>query len=158
MRLSWQRLIGIASGVFGGGIAAATVVRICTVGLRGTLGSWDIFWICGWVSLLLAVPLYAGRAWARRVLLLTSYCMFVGLAILLALLLSKKPLSSAELAHPCLRPLVLLFGMISFITPPAFILAVLHHSDVRRAFRSRSASNQAMQPTASARKASLSGD
>ena len=144
MRLSWARLIGIVSGTFGAGAAATTVVQLCTVGLRETLVSANIFVICGWVSLLLAAPLYAGREWARRVLLLTSSCVFVGFAILVILLVSKKPLSPPELAHPYLRPLTLLCGTISFLTPPVFILAVLHHSDVKRAFRSRNASNHAM--------------
>ena len=148
MRLSWERLIGIASGTFGSGIAAATVVRLCAVGLQGTLRSADIFGVCGWLLLLLAVPLYAGREWARRLLLLTSYCMLVGFAILLVLLLSKKPLSPSELAHPYFRPLTLICGTLSFLTPAVFILAVLHHSDVRRAFRSRNASNHALEPTA----------
>src|SRR3954469_11086915 len=110
MRLSWARLIGIASGTFGAGIAAATVVRLCTVGLRETLVSGNIFSLCGWVLLLLAVPLYAGREWALRLLLLKSYCMFIGLAILVPLLLSHKPRSPSELAHPYLRPLTLVFG------------------------------------------------
>jgi hypothetical protein len=158
MRLSWERLIGIASGTFGGGIAVATVVQLCTVGLRGTLLSGNIFWLCGWAFFLLAVPLYAGREWARRLLLLTSYCMFIGLAILVPLLVSHKPRSPSELAHPYLRPLTFICGAISFFTLPVFILAVLHHFDVRRAFRSRNASNQAMQPTASPRTASLSDD
>jgi hypothetical protein len=158
MRLSWARLIGIISGTFGAGAAATTVVQLCTVGLRETLVSANIFVICGWVFLLLAVPLYAGREWARRVLLLTSYCLFVGFAILVPLLLSHKPRSPAELAHPYLRPLTLIFGTISFLAPSVFILAALHHSDVRRAFRSRSASNQTMQPTASPGTAPLLDD
>ncbi len=158
MRLSWARLIGMVSGTFGAGAAATTVVQLCTVGLRETLASGNIFVICGWVSLLLAVPLYAGREWARRVFFLRRYCVFVGFAILVPLLLSHKPRSPAELAHPYLRTLTLISGTISFLTPAIFILAALHHSDVRRAFQSRNASNQAMQPTASPRTASLSDD
>src|SRR5882724_8441131 len=154
MTLSWQRLIGVASGTFGAAVAIATAAHISAAGsLRAQTLPGFIALICGCVFLFLAFPLYTGREWARRALLLTTYCVLAVLAIVLLVTVLQQSRSSSASVHPGLRFVMGVCALVSFLTPPAFLLAVLHHADVRRAFQAKDASNQAMQPTAHRRTA-----
>src|SRR5205809_6991333 len=146
--LTWQRLVGLASGTFG---AAVTVAAAAQVSMANSLGPLDrppefIALICGCVFLFLAFPLFTGREWARRALLLTTYCTLAAVAISFSLMLSQQARSPSA-SHPGLSLVIGVCALVSFLIPPAFILAVLHHADVRRAFQGREASNQSLQPT-----------
>ena len=137
MTLSWPRLIGIASGTFG---AAVTVATGAAASAAGSLTMLDrpaqfIPLICGCVFLVLAFPLFAGREWARRALLLATYCSVAALAISFSfLVLQRSGLPSAPVYLVFLRIVIGIGALVSVLTPPAFLLAVLHHADVRRAF------------------------
>ena len=96
--------------------------------------------LCQCAFLVLAFPLYVGRAWARRALLFTAYC------FLIAFVIFESP-SIASRYHGARLPIGLCL-LVATITPYAFFLAVLHHSDIRRAFQSRAASNQTLELTA----------
>jgi hypothetical protein len=147
--LSWQRLIGVASGTFGAAVTTATAAQLSMAGsLRGQTLPELITLICGCVFLFLAFPLFTGREWARRALLLTTYCVLAALAIFLSLTVFQQSRSPSAAVYPGLRFVIGVCAIVSFLTPPAFLLAVLHHADVRRAFQSKNASNQALQPTA----------
>ena len=148
--LPWQRLVGIAAGVFGAPVAVAFAAELSVANsLRAyTLDrpAEFIASVCGCLFLFLAFPLYTGREWARRALLLTTYCIVAALAVSFFLYVYHQSRSSS--AHPGLRFVIGICALVSLLTPPAFLLAVLHHADVRRAFQANSASNQAPQPTA----------
>ena len=151
IRLSWPRLAGIASGVFGASLAVASAAQFwaadsfCGQGLPGFVAS-----ICGCLFLFLAFPLHAGREWARRALLLTTYCVLAAVAVSFSLMVVAQAWSPSA-SHPTLRLLIGLCALVALLTPPAFVLAVLHHPDVRRAFQAQDASNQAMERTADRR-------
>jgi hypothetical protein len=148
IRLFWPRLAGIASGVFGASLAVASAAQFWAAdsfrgqGLPGFVAS-----ICGCLFLFLAFPLYAGREWARRALLLTMYSVLAALAISFSLMVVQQAWSPSA-SHRTLRLLIGLCALVAILTPPAFVLAVLHHRDVRRAFQAQDASNQAMERTA----------
>ena len=136
-RLSWPRLAGIASGVFGASLAVAGAAQFWAAdsfrgqGLPGLVAP-----ICGCLFLFLAFPLYAGREWSRRALLLTTYSVLAALAISFSLMVVQQAwLPSAS--HPTLRLAIGLCALIALLTPPAFVLAVLHHPDVKRAFQAQ---------------------
>src|SRR6266446_1588038 len=98
--LSWQRLIGVASGTFGAALTIATGALLSMAGsLRGQTLS-EITLICGCVFLFLAFPLYTAREWARRALLLTTYCIVVTLAILLSPTVFQQSQSSSVSGCP----------------------------------------------------------
>ena len=142
--LSWQRLIGVASGTFGAAVTIATGAQLSAAGsLRGQTLPELITLICGCVFLFLAFPLYTAREWARRALLLTTYCILAALAIFLSPTVFQQ-LRSPAAVYPGLRFVIGVCALISFLTPPAFLLAVLHHADVRRAFQAKDTSNQAL--------------
>jgi hypothetical protein len=148
--LSWQRLIGVASGTFGAAVTIATGAQLSVAGsLRGQTLPELITLICGCVFLFLALPLFTAREWARRALLLMTYCILAALAIFLSHFVFQQSRSSSASVYPgSIRFVVGICALISFLTPPAFLLAVLHHADVRRAFQAKNASNPALQPTA----------
>lgn len=150
---SWPRLIGIASGTFG---AALTVAMLAEFAVANSLPKHtfatafqQVVLFCGCVFFVLAFPLYTGREWARRALLVLTYCVLGSLAIsLFFAILSYLRMASASV-HPGLRFVIWLCAtLVTFVTPPAFVLAVLHHADVRRAFQTNNASNQSLEPTA----------
>jgi hypothetical protein len=151
IRLSWPRLAGIASGVFGASLAVASAAQFWAAdsfrgqGLPGFVAS-----ICGCLFLFLAFPLYAGREWARRALLLTTYSVLAALAISFSLMVIQQAWAPPA-SHPTLRLLIGLCALVALLTPPTFVLAVLHYPDVRRAFQAQDASNQAMERTADRR-------
>ena len=155
-RLSWPRLIGVASGTFGAALATAFAAQLpMSHSARELQSSVQLVpMICGCVFLFLAFPLYAGREWARRALLATIYCTLAALAISFSLMVfhqSRSPSSS----HPDLRVLIGLCALIAVLTPPGFVLAALHHADVRGAFRANATSNKSLEPTADRRETNL---
>ena len=157
---TWPRLVGLASGTFGTAVTVATAAQVSMANSLGPLNRPPEFiaLICGCVFLFLAFPLYTGREWARRGLLLTAYCIVVTLAILLSPTVFQQSQSSSVSGCPGLCFVIGLCALVSVLTLPAFLLAVLHHADVRRAFQAKDASNKTMQPTASRRTALLSDD
>jgi hypothetical protein len=138
MTLSWQRLIGIASGTLGAATVLGTVAQLSSANSFYALArtSSSIGAGCGCVFLLLAFPLYTGREWARRALLFIIYCIVFGLAIFLSFRVFQQSRLSAVVS-PVLRLFLGICSLVGFLTPPAFILGVLHHADVRRAFQKR---------------------
>ena len=153
---SWPRLIGVASGIFGAALTAAAAAQLSIADSIRVLDRAPQFVpaICGCVFVFLAFPLFTGREWARRLLLLAIYCTLAALAISFSLMVFQQS-QSPSASHPALRIVIGMCALVSVLTPPAFVLAVLHHADIRRAFQATPASNQAMQPTASRRTASL---
>ena len=147
LRLSWPRLIGIASGTFGAALAAAFGAQLPMSNSALPLQSpaLSIPMICGGVFLFLAFPLFATREWARKALLLAIYATLSALTISFSLMVVQR---SATASHTVLRLLIGACALVAVLIPPGFILAVLHHADVRRAFQDPKASNQAMERTA----------
>jgi uncharacterized membrane protein len=146
--LSWQRLIGVASGTFGAAVTVATGAQLSMAGsLRAQTLPGLIASIFGCVFLFLAFPLFTGREWARRALLLATYSVLAALAISFSFMVVQQVRSSSA-SHPALRLLIGACALVALLAPPAFILAVLHHADIKRAFRTKDASNQSLQPTA----------
>src|SRR5438552_10256380 len=90
IRLSWPRLADIASGVFRASLAVASAAQFWGAdsfrgqGLPGFVAS-----ICGCLFLFMAFPLYAGREWARRALLLTTYSVLGALVISFSLMVNN---------------------------------------------------------------------
>jgi hypothetical protein len=149
--LTWQRLIGLASGMFGGAVSIATAANLSIANSLGVLSRPPDFIsaICGCVFLFLAFPLYAGREWARRALLVLTYCVLGTLAIsVFIVVILPRSRATYTSVHPVLGFVIGLCALVAFLTPPAFVLAVLHHADVRRSFQPHDASNQTLQPTA----------
>ena len=147
LSLSWPRLIGLVCGTFGAAVTVGTAVRVAAAGsLRPDALPELVAPLSGVVFLFLAFPLYTARDWARRALIVATYCILVGLAMLLSASMFQQSRPSA--AYGFLRFVIGICALVSFLTPPAFLLAVLHHVDIRRAFQSHNASNQAMQRTA----------
>ena len=143
------RLIGFASGTFGAALAAAFAAQLfLTSNSAFTLQSpaLSIPMICGCVLLFLAFPLFAAREWARKAcLLLAIYLTLAALAISFSLMVVQR---SATASHAVLWLLIGACTLVAVLIPPGFILAVLHHADIRRAFQDPNASNQAMERTA----------
>src|SRR5437764_5724946 len=131
--LSWPRLAGIASGVFGASLAVASAAQFWAAdsfrgqGLQGFVAS-----ICGCLFLFLAFPLYAGREWARRALLLTTYCVLAVLAIALLVTVLQQSRSSSASIHPGLRFVMGVCALGSFLMPPAFLYPALHPAHLTR--------------------------
>ena len=147
--LSWPRLIGVASGTFGAALTAAFTAQLAVSNsVRALDGPAELVpAICGCVFLFLAFPLFTGRDWARQALLFTIYCTLAALAISFSLMVfqrSRLPSTS----HSGLSLVIGACALVGVLTPPAFLLAVLHHADVRRAFQDPKASNHAMERTA----------
>src|SRR5882724_2474908 len=142
--LSWPRLIGVASGTFGAALTAAFAAQLLeSNSVRAhTLDNPPEFLalISGCVFLFLAFPLFTGREWARRALLLATYSVLAAFAISFSLMVFQQSRSSST-SHPGLRLLIGACALVALLAPPAFILAVLHHADIKRAFRTKDASN-----------------
>ena len=146
--LSWPQLTGIASGVFGVSIAGASAAQFWAAdSFRGQGLPSSVAAVSGCLFLFLAFPLYAGRDWARRVCLVTTYCVLAAIALSFSLMVVQQAWSPSA-SHPTLGVLIGLSALVAILTPPAFVLVVLHHRDVRRAFQAQDASNQAMERTA----------
>ena len=144
---SWPHLIGVAAGIYGAAVSLATGSRMAAMGsLRAEALPVFVTAIGGFVFLFLAFPLYTGRDWARRGVLVATCCIIAALiAFVFPTLFPPGRPSSAPL-YAVIRGLIGACSFLSFLTPPAFFVAVLHHPDVRRTFQVN-ASNQAMQPT-----------
>jgi hypothetical protein len=151
-RSSWPRLIGIASGMFGAALTVATLAEFAVANLRPTHAFATTFQqissICGFAFFVLAFPLYTGREWARRALLVLTYCVLAALASSFLFFIVSHPRTASASGYLSLHFLIGVCALVSFITPPAFVLAVLHHADVRRTFKPQGASNQPLEPTA----------
>jgi hypothetical protein len=146
--LSWPRLADIASGVFGVSLAVASAAQFWAAdSFRGQGLPSSVAAVCGCLFLFLAFPLYAGRDWARRAFLATTYFVLAAIAISFFLMVVQQARVPSA-SHPTLRLLIGLCALITILTPPAFVLVVLHHRDVRRAFQAQNASNHAMERTA----------
>jgi hypothetical protein len=151
--LTWQKLIGVSAGVFGAAVAVsfgaelsvANSLRAYTVDRPAQF----MASVCGCLFLFLAFPLYTGREWARRGLLLTTYCITGAIAVSFFLYVYHQSRSSS--VHPGVRFVIGVCALVALLTPPAFVLTVLHHADVRRAFQAKNASNQSLEPTADRR-------
>jgi hypothetical protein len=135
--LSWPRLIGVASGTFGAALAAAFVAQLAMSHSARELEGPAQFipMVCGCVFLFLAFPLFTGREWARKALLFAVYFTLAALAISFCFLVVQR---SASASHPTLRLLIGACALVAILAPPALILAVLHHADIRRAYHERS--------------------
>ena len=147
--LSWPRLVAIASGTFGAAVTAATALQVSAASSFRPVHRPPelIAFICGCVFLFLAFPLFTGREWARRVLLVAVYCTLAAVAISFSLMLFQQAPSPSS-PHSVPASWIGICALVAFLIPPAFILAALHHADIRRTFRARDASNQSLQPTA----------
>jgi hypothetical protein len=147
--LPWPRPIGVASGTFGAALTIASAAQVSASGsLRAQTLPELVALICGCAFLFLAFPLYMGRDWARRALLFTTYSTLAAVAISFSLMVVQR---SSSASHPALHLLIGACALVAVLTPPAFILAVLHHSDIKRAYRTNEASKQAMERTADRR-------
>jgi hypothetical protein len=143
--LSWSRLIGITSGIFGVAVILGAADQVFAAGSFGPIARPSVFiaLICGCAFLFLAFLLFAGREWARRRLLLATYVTLALVTVSFSIMifqLSVVPSTS--------QPSRGLVGggcaLVAFLTPPAFLLAALHHTDVRRAFQPKNASSRTM--------------
>lgn len=147
--LSWPRLIGVASGIFGAALTVAFAAQLSVSHsfrvVQGPAGFIPV--ICGCVFLFLAFPLFTGRAWARQALLLATYCVLAALAISFSLMVFERSRLPSE-SHSGLSLVIGACALVGVLTPPGFLLAALHHADIRRAFQAPKASNQAIERTA----------
>jgi hypothetical protein len=134
--LSWPQLIGIASGTFGAALAAAFAAQLAmSSSVRELQGSAQLIpMLCGCVFLFLAFPLFTGREWARKALLLAIYLTLAALAISFSLVVIHR---SSPAPHSALWLLIGACTLVATLTPPAFILTVLHHAEVQRAFQAK---------------------
>ena len=148
--VSWPRLIGLASGIFGAALTAAFAAQLSASNsirvVQSPAGFIPV--ISGCVFLFLAFPLFTGREWARRALLLAIYATLAAVAISFSLMVVQR---SSSASHPALSLLIGACALVGVLTPPAFILAVLHHADIKRTYQPDEASNQAMERTADRR-------
>src|SRR4051794_24847129 len=96
--LPWPRPIGLASGTFGASLTIAAAAQVSASGsLRGQTLPEIVALICGCAFLFLAFPLYTGRDWARRALLLTTYSTLAIIALSFSLMVVQR---SSPTSHP----------------------------------------------------------
>src|SRR6185437_8273308 len=120
--LSWPRLAGIGSGVFGASLAAACAAQFWAAdSFRGQGLASSVAAVCGCLFLFLAFPLYAGRDCARRAFLATTYFVLAAIAISFSLMVVQQAWSPSA-SHPTLRLLIGLCALVTILTPPAFVL------------------------------------
>jgi hypothetical protein len=106
-----------------------------------------VLFFLGCVFFVLAFPLYAARAWARRAFLLVTFSVLVLLAISFTLMVFHT-VSSPSVSHPGVRLLTGLCALVAALTPPIVVLLVYVRPDVARAFHAQKSSNQAIERTA----------
>jgi hypothetical protein len=151
IELSWPRLAGVASGVFGGSLVVSSAAEFWEASSFRAHGSAGlVLLICGCLFFFFAFPLYAARAWARRAFLLVTFSVLVVLAISFTLMVVHQALSPS-VPHPALRLLIGLCALVAVLTPPAVVLLVFLRPDVKRAFQAQDASNQTIERTADRR-------
>ena len=141
---SWPRLIGLASGIFGLALASAFAAQLPMLHSPGELHT-SINLVpttCGCVFLFLAFPLFTGREWARKALLVAIYFTLAALAISFSLMVVQR---STSTSHAALRILIGACALVAVLIPPGFILAVLHHPDIRRAYRTNEPYNESIE-------------
>jgi hypothetical protein len=124
--------------MYGVAVSVATGSRMAAIGaLRSETFPVFITAMGGFVFLFLAFPLYTGRDWARRAVLVASCCIIGALIIVIyPTVFPPGRLPSASI-YVGLQCLIGVCSLVSFLTPPAFFVAVLHHPDVRRAFHTK---------------------
>ena len=148
---SWPRLIGVASGVFGAaataGFAAGSALGSPVLGpptvhnLAQFVAS-----VCALLFLLLAYPIYTGRDWARRALLVIAISITMALSVFVSVRavqdsrVAVDGAASAEMARKLPFEMfmrVVVAGSVAFciLTPPLFLIFVLLQQDVRRSFQ-----------------------
>ena len=136
--MAWPRLIGIAAGTYGVAVSVATGSRMAAIGaLRSETLPVFITAMGGFVFLFLAFPLYTGRDWARRAVLVATCCIIGALITVAYPTVFPPGRPSSASIYAGLRCLIGVCSFVSFLTPPAFFVAVLHHPDVRRAFHTK---------------------
>jgi hypothetical protein len=142
---SWPRLIGIASGVFGAaataGFAAGSALGSSILGpptahnLAQLVAS-----VCALLFLLLAYPLYTGRDWARRALLVITISITTALTVFVSVKAVQESRVPAEMTRKLplemvMRRVVAGSAALCILTPPLFLTFVLLQQDVRRSFQ-----------------------
>jgi hypothetical protein len=151
IELSWPRLAGIASGVFGGSLVVSSAAEFWEASSFRAHGSAGlVLFLLGCVFFFLAFPLYAARAWARLAFLLVTFSILVLLAISFTLMVVYQAWSPS-VSHPALRLLIGLCALVAALTPPIVVLLVFLRPDVARAFQPPKSSNQAIERTADRR-------
>jgi len=151
IELSWPRLVGIASGIFGGSLVVSSAAEFWEASSFRAHGSAGVvLLLIGCVFFFLAFPLYAARGWARRAFLLVTFSVLVLLAISFTLMVVHQSWSSS-VSHPALRLLIGLCALVAALTPPLVVLLVFLRPDVARAFQAPPSSNHAMERTADRR-------
>ena len=148
---SWPRLIGVACGLFGAaataGFAAGSALGSSVLGpptvhnLAQLIAS-----VCALLFLLLSYPLYTGRDWARRALLVITISITIALTVFVSVKAAEASrvaadgVASAEMARKLLlemlmRRVVEGSAALCILTPPLFLIFVLLQQDVRRSFQ-----------------------
>lgn len=123
----------MASGIFGATLVVTFVAQLAlSNSAREFQGAGLIPMICGCVFLFLAFPLFTGREWARKALLLAIYLTLTALAVSFWFLIVQR---SSSTSHPALRILIGVCSLVAVLIPPGFILAVLHRAEIRSAYR-----------------------
>ena len=147
IELSWPRLAGIASGVFGGSLVVSSAAEFWEASSFRAHGSAGlVLLLLGCVFFFLAFPLYSARDWARRAFLLVTFSVLVVLAISFTLMVVHQA-RSPSVSHPALRLLIGLCALVAALTPPIVVLLVFLRPDVANAFQAPESSNQAMERT-----------
>jgi hypothetical protein len=141
IEVSWPRLVGIASGVFGSSLVVSSVAEFWEASSFRAHGSAGlVLLLIGCAFFFMAFPLYAARAWARRAFLLVTSSVLVALAISFTLMVVRQSWSPS-VSHPALRLLTGFCALVAALTPPVFVLLVFLRPDVARAFQSPKSSN-----------------
>lgn len=137
IELSFPRLAGVASGVFGGSILISSGIEMWEASsFRAHGWSGLVFLLIGSLFLFLAFPLCAAREWARRAFLLVTFSVLVLLAIFFMLMVIHQSWTPS-VSHPNLRFLIGLCAFLGIFTPPTVVLLVFLHPDVASAFGSQ---------------------
>jgi hypothetical protein len=148
IKLSWPRLVGIASGVFGGSLVVSSVAESWEASSFRAHGSAGlVVLLYGCLFLFLTFPLYAARAWARRAFLLVTFSLLVVISISFSLMVVHQAWSPS-VPHPTLRLLTGLCALVAALTPPSVVFIVFLRPDVKGAFQTQDASNHPIERTA----------
>jgi len=148
IELSWPRLAGIASGIFGGSLVVSSVAEAWEASsFRAHGAAGLVICLCGCLYLFLAFPLYAARSWARRAFLLVTFLVLIALSISFSLMVLRLALSPS-VPHPAVSLLTGLCALVAALTPPSVVLLAFLRPDVKGAFQAQDASNRSIERTA----------
>jgi hypothetical protein len=130
--MTWPKVIGIAVGAFGLGATLFAIASWLSFGFTWpakSLQSYnDLVGLVGSMFFLaLSYPLYRGRNWARRLLLVVCVCVSLSCVVFAA----RKIATESHSRLPLLKTIGV---AIAFLTPPLFLLCVLLHQDVTASF------------------------